>query len=161
MGESVHRSLPTLRVFFVANFLQHGQRSYQIKGALPFNFNLVHSNVHNTLLFLFSHSCGFFFGFLLVFLFYDIAEYWRLGLARFLPLRRAFPKQIIKCSGDLFKFQFYVTCFSKEVGWSEWRDKLHFNRNKNKTESCACWCFNLNKSWSLENTSVTLLYVLY
>ena len=117
MGESVHRSLPTLRVFFVANFLQHGQRSYQIKGALPFNFNLVHSNVHNTLLFLFSHSCGFFFGFLLVFLFYDIAEYWRLGLARFLPLRRAFPKQIIKCSGDLFKFQFYVTCFSKEVGY--------------------------------------------
>ena len=55
--------------------------------------------------------------FLLVFLFYNIVLR-RLGLARFPPLPRAFPKQIINVAMTLiFKFQFYVTCFSKEVGY--------------------------------------------
>ena len=60
-----------------------------------------------------------FFCFLLVFLFYNIAlsigDFYE--LARFPPLPRAFPKQIIKCNDDIFKFQFYVACFSKEVGY--------------------------------------------
>ena len=55
--------------------------------------------------------------FLLVFLFYNIVLR-RPGLARFPPLPRAFPKQIINVAVTLiFKFQFYVTCFSKEVGY--------------------------------------------
>ena len=33
VGESMHRSLLRLRVFFVANFLKHSYRSYQIQGS--------------------------------------------------------------------------------------------------------------------------------
>ena len=56
--------------------------------------------------------------FLLVFLFYNIAEYWRLGLGRFPPHHALFQNKLLnKCGGDIFKFQFYVTCFSKEVGY--------------------------------------------
>ena len=77
-----------------------------------------HSNVHNTLFFYFLIHVFFVVVFLLVFLFYNIAEYWRLGLARFPPLPRAFQKQIIKINVAVTFSNFNcVTCISKEVGY--------------------------------------------
>ena len=70
--------------------------------------------------------------FLLVFLFYNIVLR-RPGLARFPPLPRAFPKQIINVAVTLiFKFQFYVTCFSKEVGYLSERINYILTATKTK-----------------------------
>ena len=77
-----------------------------------------HSNVITHFYFYFLIDVFFCCCFLLVFLFITQQSIGDLGQGVSLHYHALFQNKLLnKCGGDIFKFQFYVTCFSKEVGY--------------------------------------------